>query len=198
MLDGIPTAPRGIPQIEVKFDIDVNGILNVSATDKATGKEQKITITASSGLSEEEVEKMKKEAELHADEDKKKKESIEIKNHADAVVFQTEKLIEESADKIKEEDKKELEEKLEALKKIKDSGDVENIKVKMDELNVIAQKIGAAMYQQPDQSGTETKEDDGEKGKEKKDDGPVEGEFEEGNSSENPKTEDEQTKQDKK
>ncbi len=195
MLDGLPPSPRGVPQVEVKFDIDANGILNVSAMDKATNKEQKITITASSGLSEEEVEKMKKEAELHADEDKKKKESIETKNHADAVIFQTEKLIEESADKMKEEDKKELEEKLEALKKVKDSDDVEDVKAKMEELNKIAQKIGAAMYQQPDQAaaGTETPKEGGEA----KEDGPVEGEFEEGDSSENTKAENEQKKQDK-
>ena len=206
MLDGLPPSPRGVPQVEVKFDIDANGILNVSATDKATNKEQKITITASSGLSEEEVEKMKKEAELHADEDKKKKETIETKNHADAVVFQTESLLKESADKMKEEDKKELEEKLEALKKVKDSDDVEDIKAKMEELNTIAQKIGAAMYstsaeapadgQQPGQgaSGAETSKEGEE---EKKEEGPVEGEFEEGDSSKNTEAEDEQAKQDK-
>ncbi len=148
MLDGLPPAPRGVPQVEVSFDLDANGILNVSAKDKASGKEQKITITASSSLSDEEVEKMKKEAELHADEDKKKKESIETKNMADSVIFQTEKLIKESGDKMKEDDKKELEEKMEALKKVKDSDDTENIKKKMDEMNEVAQKIGSAMYQQ--------------------------------------------------
>ncbi len=181
MLDGIPPAPRGVPQVEVTFDIDANGILNVKASDKATGKEQKITITASSGLSEEEVEKMKKEAELHADEDKKKKESIETKNHADAVVFQTEKLIEESADKMKEEDKKELEEKLEALKKVKDSDDIEDIKAKMEDLNTIAQKIGSAMYSEPNQAEAGDKtEETGEKTGEEKEDGPIDAEFEEG------------------
>lgn len=179
MLDGIPPAPRGVPQVEVKFDIDANGILNVSATDKATNKEQKITITASSGLSEEEIEKMKKEAEIHADEDKKKKEVIETKNHADAVIFQTEKLIQESSTKMKEEDKKELEEKLEELKKVKDSDKPEEIKEKMEALNQIAQKIGAAMYQQPDQSGNAQTENKDEKSEDKKEDGPVEGEFEE-------------------
>ena len=148
ILDGIPPAPRGVPQIEVSFDIDANGILNVSAKDKATGKEQKITITASSGLSKEEVEKMKKEAEAHADEDKKKKEQIEIKNQTEAVVFQTEKLIKESGDKMKPEDKKELEEKLEALKKVKDTDQYDEMKKKMEEMNTVAQKIGAAMYQE--------------------------------------------------
>ncbi|MBU1349932.1 molecular chaperone DnaK, partial [Patescibacteria group bacterium] len=112
ILDGIPSAPRGVPQVEVKFDIDANGILNVSAKDNATNKEQKITITASSGLSKEEVEKMQKDAEIHAEEDKKKKENIDTKNQADAVVFQTDKLLKESGDKMKPEDKKELEEKL--------------------------------------------------------------------------------------
>jgi molecular chaperone DnaK len=148
-LDGIPAAPRGIPQVEVKFDIDANGILNVSATDKATNKQQKITITASSGLSKDEIEKMKKEAELNAETDKKKKEEAEIKNQAEAVGFTMEKMIKESGDKMKPEDKKELEEKTSELKKAKESGNLEDMKKKMDELNTVAQRIGAAMYQQP-------------------------------------------------
>ncbi len=147
ILDGLPPAPRGVPQIEVSFDLDANGILNVSAKDKASGKEQKITITASSSLSKEEVEKMKKEAELHAEDDKKKKELIETRNMADSVIFQTEKLLKESGDKMKPEDKKELEEKVEELKKVKDTDDVETIKKKMEEMNTVAQRIGAAMYQ---------------------------------------------------
>jgi molecular chaperone DnaK len=181
-LDGIPAAPRGIPQIEVKFDLDANGILNVSATDKATNKQQKITITASSGLSKEEIEKMKKEAELHADEDKKKKEEAEIKNQADAVSFTMEKMIKESGDKMKPEDKKELEDKNEELKKAKESGNLDEMKKKMEEINTIAQKIGAAMYQQPgagapgaEQAGAQGAE----AGAEKKDDNVVEGEVEE-------------------
>jgi molecular chaperone DnaK len=185
ILDGIPSAPRGVPQIEVKFDLDANGILNVSATDKATGKQQKITITASSGLSSEEIEKMKKEAEMHAEEDKKKKEAVETKNQADAVVFTTEKMLKESGDKMKPEDKKELEEKVEALKKVKDSDSLEDIKKKMEELNTVAQKIGASMYQaQPDASaqtngqGTDTKTADNKEEK-KSDDELVEGEVEE-------------------
>ncbi|MEA3463883.1 MAG: molecular chaperone DnaK [Patescibacteria group bacterium] len=186
ILDGIPTAPRGVPQIEVKFDIDANGILNVGAKDKATQKEQKITITASSGLAKEEVEKMKKEAEMHADEDKKKKEQIEMKNQADAVVFQTEKLIKESGDKMKPEDKKELEEKLEALKKVKDSDQYDEMKKKMEEMNAVAQRIGAAMYQsQAGQAGEQKEKKDDKSSsnkntKEKDDKGPIEGEFEEG------------------
>ncbi len=181
ILDGIPPAPRGVPQIEVSFDIDANGILNVIAKDKATGKEQKITITASSGLSKEEVEKMKKEAEMHAEDDKKKKEQIEIKNQADAVVFQTEKLIKESGDKMKPEDKKELEEKLEALKKVKDTDQHDEIKKKMEEMNTVAQKIGAAMYQSASTEASADKQAGGEENKDDKNDkGPVEGEFEEG------------------
>ncbi|MDD3285197.1 MAG: molecular chaperone DnaK [Patescibacteria group bacterium] len=147
ILDGIPSAPRGIPQVEVKFDLDANGILNVSATDKATGKQQNITITASSGLSKEEIEKMKKEAEAHAEEDKKKKEQVEVKNQAEAVVFSTEKMIKESGDKMKAEDKTELEAKLESLKKTKEGDDFAAIQKAMEELNTVAQRIGASMYQ---------------------------------------------------
>lgn len=168
ILDGIPSAPRGVPQIEVKFDIDANGILNVSATDKATNKQQKITITASSGLSKEEVEKMKKEAELHAEEDKKKKEEVEMINQADSVIFSTEKMIKESGDKMKAEDKTELEAKIADLKKAKESSNIEEIKKVLEEVNTVAQKIGAAMYQSaannPEagtaEGGTEEKKDD--------------------------------------
>lgn len=198
ILDGIPTAPRGVPQVEVTFDIDANGILNVKAKDKATGKEQHITITASSGLSKEEIEKMKKEAETHAEEDKKKKENIEIKNQAEAVVFTTDKMIKESGDKMKPEDKKELEEKLEALRKVKDSDQYDEMKTKLEEMNQIAQKIGAAMYQQQsaqggpaqggqteqggaqgagEQTGGEQKKDEGSSSAEVSDDKPVEGEV---------------------
>jgi len=154
ILDGIPPAPRGVPQVEVTFDIDANGILNVKARDKATGKEQHITITASSGLSKEEVEKMRKEAELHAEEDKQKKEQIDIKNQADSVIFATEKLIKDAGDKIKPDDKKELEDKVEALKKVKENSDINATKKAMDELNQVAQKIGAAMYSQSQGQGT--------------------------------------------
>jgi len=182
-LDGIPSAPRGIPQIEVKFDLDANGILNVSATDKATNKQQKIAITASSGLSKEEIEKMKKEAELHAEEDKKKKDEAEIKNQADAVIFTMEKMLKESGDKMKPEEKKELEDKNAELKKAKESGNLDEMKKKMEEINTIAQKIGAAMYQQPGAGapGAEAGQAGPEAGtnpNEKKDD-VVEGEVEE-------------------
>jgi molecular chaperone DnaK len=177
ILDGIPSAPRGVPQVEVKFDIDANGILNVSATDKATSKQQKITITASSGLSADEIEKMKKEAEMHAEEDKQKKESVEMKNQAEAVVFSTEKMLKESGDKMKPEDKSSLEAKLEELKKIKDSGGSEEIKKKLDELSEIAQKIGAAMYQAQTPPQGEAQADASEPKKEGED--VVEGEVEE-------------------
>ncbi len=145
-LSGIAPAPRGIPQIEVTFDIDANGILNVKATDKATGKEQAITIQSSSGLSKDEIAKMQKDAELHAEEDKKKKEEAEVRNTADNMVFQTEKFIKDSGDKIKAEDKTAMTEKVEALKKIKDGADLEAIKSASKELEDLVQKIGAAMY----------------------------------------------------
>ncbi len=149
ILDGIPPAPRGVPQIEVTFDIDANGILNVSAVDKATGKKQAITITASTGLSKEEIEKMKKEAELHAQEDAKKKDEVEIKNSAESLIYMSEKAIKDAGEKIKPEDKKAIEEKIEALKKTKDGTDIEAIKKMSQDLSSEIQKIGAAMYQQP-------------------------------------------------
>ncbi|MFA5133969.1 MAG: molecular chaperone DnaK [Patescibacteria group bacterium] len=160
MLDGIPPAPRGIPQVSVKFDIDANGILNVSATDKATGKEQKITITASSGLSKDEIDKMKRDAELHAEEDKKKKEAIELKNTADTVVYSTEKLIKENGDKMSDADKKELQEKVDALKKVKDAGDAAAIKKAMDELSAVAQRVGTAMYQKKEEPKKDSSDGD--------------------------------------
>jgi molecular chaperone DnaK len=179
ILDGIPPAPRGIPQIEVSFDIDANGILNVKATDKASGKAQHITITASSGLSKEEIEKMKKEAELHADEDNKKKEQAEMKNQVDAVVFQTDKLLKESGDKMKSEDKTELETKLKALTDIKDSDRYDDMKKAMEELNTVAQRIGAAMYQAAQTPPPDSQQPQAETNTEETKEAPVEGEFEE-------------------
>ncbi|MCK4592697.1 molecular chaperone DnaK [Candidatus Parcubacteria bacterium] len=173
ILDGLPPAPRGLPQVEVTFDIDANGILNVKAKDKATNKEQSIRIEASSGLSKEEIDKMQKDAEAHADEDKKKREKIEIKNNADTLVYTTEKLLRDAGDKIKAEDKKTIEEKVEALKKVKESDDTEAIKKASEELSLEAQKIGAAMYQQ--QAGQAP---DGGEQKKEEDKGPVEGEYE--------------------
>ncbi|MFA6422981.1 MAG: molecular chaperone DnaK [Patescibacteria group bacterium] len=148
MLDGIPPSPRGIPQVEVTFDIDANGILNVSAKDKATGKEQKITITATSGLSDEEIDKMKKDAELHAEEDKKKKEVIEVKNLAENLIYTSEKAIKEAGDKITEDEKKETEDKIKALKDTLLKDDIEDIKKSTEELSQSIQKIGQKMYQE--------------------------------------------------
>lgn len=155
ILDGIPPSPRGIPQVEVTFDIDANGILNVSAKDKATGKEQKITITASSGLSKEEIEKMKKDAEAHTEEDKKKKDLIESKNMADSLIYTAEKTLKEAGEKAKEEDKKEVQEKIEELKKVKDGEDIETIKKAFDALSASLQKVGAAMYSQEQAPGAQ-------------------------------------------
>ncbi|PIP28482.1 MAG: molecular chaperone DnaK [Candidatus Moranbacteria bacterium CG23_combo_of_CG06-09_8_20_14_all_35_22] len=146
ILDGIPPSPRGIPQVEVTFDIDANGILSVKAKDKATNKEQSIRIEGSSGLSKEEVEKMKKDAEVHAEEDKKKKEIVETKNIADTLIFTTEKAIREAGDKITADEKKPVEEKIEALKKVKDGDDIEAIKKSSEELSQEAQEIGEKLY----------------------------------------------------
>ncbi|MCX6762829.1 MAG: molecular chaperone DnaK [Candidatus Moranbacteria bacterium] len=146
MLDGIPPSPRGVPQIEVSFDIDANGILSVKAKDKATGKEQSIRIEASAGLSKEEVEKMAKDAEAHAEEDKKKKEAVEARNLADTLVYTTEKALRESGEKIAEDKKKPVQEKIEALKKVKDGEDIEAIKKATEELSQEAQKIGQELY----------------------------------------------------
>lgn len=148
ILDGIPPAPRGVPQVEVTFDIDANGILNVSAKDKGTGKEQKITITASSGLSDEEIEKMKQDAEAHAEEDKKKKELAENRNMAETLIVTAEKAVKDGGDKVPEDAKKEISEKIDAVKAVKDGDDVEAIKKATEELSTAAQKIGQAVYGQ--------------------------------------------------
>ena len=152
ILDGVPPAPRGVPQIEVSFDIDANGILNVKAKDKATNKEQSITIQGSTGLSEEEVEKMKKDAETHAGEDKKKKEKVEIKNTADTLVFSTEKTMKEAGDKVDKKVKDSIEKKVEALKKVKDGDDFEAIKKASEDLSQEVQKVGQQMYQAAQQA----------------------------------------------
>ncbi len=154
ILDGIPPAPRGVPQVEVTFDIDANGILSVKAVDKATDKEQSIRIEASSGLSKEDIEKMKKEAEQYAAEDKKKREGIEVKNSAEQVVYLAEKSLKEAGDKVGEDVKKEVREKVDALKAVKDGEDIEAIKSAMAGLNTTLQKIGEAMYKQNPQQST--------------------------------------------
>ena len=147
-LIGIPPAPRGMPQIEVTFDIDANGIVNVSAKDKATGKEQNIRIQASGGLNDADIEKMVKEAEQHAEEDKKLKEGIESKNHADALIHATEKTLKENADKIGSSDKEAIEKAVQELKDVLESNDAARIKEKTDALTQASLKLGEAMYKQ--------------------------------------------------
>jgi molecular chaperone DnaK len=145
-LIGIPPAPRGIPQIEVTFDIDANGILNVTAKDKATNNEQKITITSSSGLSKEEVEKMAKDAEAHAAEDSRRKDEIDARNRADSMVYQIEKMLKDHRDKIGDEDAKQVEEALEATRKAMAGGSVEEINKATDTLTQASHKLAEAMY----------------------------------------------------
>jgi len=177
ILDGIPPAPRGVPQIEVTFDIDADGILKVSAQDKATGRSQHITITASSGLSKDEVEKMTKDAEAHSAEDKRRKEEVETRNAADAAAFTAEKALRDGGDKVPAEVKKTVEEKVAAVKKALEGQDMEAIKRATDELYQVIQQIGSAMYGQPGAGptgGPEEKPSDGKGGEDV-----VEGEFKE-------------------
>jgi len=148
VLDGIPAAPRGIPQIEVTFDIDANGIINVTALDKATNRSQHITITASSGLSEAEIQKMKQEAEAHAEEDMKRKELVENRNNADNSIYTAEKLIKENGDKIPAEIKKEVEDGISEVKAVINTEDSAAMKTATEKLQQTIQKVGASMYQQ--------------------------------------------------
>ena len=147
-LIGIPPAPRGIPQIEVTFDIDANGILNVSAKDIGTGKEQKITITSSSGLSKEEVERMTKEGDLHAEEDKRRKDEVEVKNKADSMVYSVEKLLKENREKISDADVKAIEAALEEAKNTIQGGDSSKISAAVEKLTSASHKLAEAMYKQ--------------------------------------------------
>ena len=171
VLDGIPPAPRGIPQIEVTFDVDANGILSVTAKDKASGKTQSIRIEGSTGLSKEEVERMKKEAEVHATEDQQKKDLIESKNIADNLIYSTEKTLKEAGEKVQADVKKGIEEKVDALKKIKDGDKIEEIKQKTEELSLAIQKVGAELYKAAQEKKPEDKSED------KK--GPEEGQYKE-------------------
>jgi molecular chaperone DnaK len=177
ILDGIPPAPRGVPQIEVTFDIDANGILNVTAKDKATNRSQNITIKDTSALSKEDIERMKREAEAHAADDRKKKELIEIRNQADALIYSAEKSLKDLGDKVPADIKKTVEEKISAIKKIKDSDDQAAIKSAMDDLSSEIQKIGAQMYQQTQENKKEVTDEPEVEGGDKK--GPIEGEVEE-------------------
>jgi molecular chaperone DnaK len=181
ILDGILPAPRGVPQVEVAFDLDANGILNVSARDKATGKEQKITITAGGGLSKDEVEKLRQEAELHAEEDRKRRDEIEVRNQADSLAYTAEKTVRENADKIDADLKLEVEGKIAAVRSQLQSGDADSIRSAVDELSEAMQRIGQAVYgaqqaqeQPPGANGA------GEPGAEgAAEEGTVEGEFRE-------------------
>jgi molecular chaperone DnaK len=181
-LVGIPPAPRGIPQIEVTFDIDANGIVNVSAKDMATGKEQRITITASSGLNKEDINKMVKDAESHAEEDKKRREEIEVRNQADSLVYTTEKTLNENRGKLSESDVRAVEDALKDLKSAMESGDVSRMKEKMEALTRASHHMAEIMYQQaqqqhPPSSGPEPGPQQGKS----KEDEVVDAEFEDTN-----------------
>jgi molecular chaperone DnaK len=164
ILDGIPPAPRGVPQVEVTFDVDANGILKVSAKDKATGRTQHITITASSGLSDTEVEKMRKDAEAHADEDRKRKELIEARNNADNMAYAAEKAIREFGDKVPVEVRSDIETKVAETKSAAMGEDIEKIKAATDVLGLAIQKIGASVYEQGSPAGTSQASGSGEAG----------------------------------
>jgi molecular chaperone DnaK len=153
-LVGIPPAPRGVPQIEVTFDIDANGIVNVSAKDLGTGKEQKITITASSGLSKEEVERMMKDAESHAEEDKKRREEIETRNRADQAVYAAEKMLQDMGDKLPSSDKAAVESAVEALKSAISGGDTAAMTSAMEQLTQAQHKAAEALYKNTGGAGT--------------------------------------------
>lgn len=179
-LDGIAPAPRGVPQIQVEFDIDANGILNVSAKDLGTGKEQKITITANSGLSEQEIDKMVNEAKAHAEDDKKAKEKIETKNHADSMVYQTEKQLKEFEGKISDDVRKPVEEGIAKLKEKIKNDDTEGMKTTMTELEQHLMKMGEQVYAQQAQQGGDTAPEGGEtdsKSNKSNDDGVVDAEV---------------------
>ena len=178
MLDGILPAPRGLPQIEVSFDIDANGILNVSARDKGTGKEQKITITASSGLSKDEVEQMVRDAESHAADDAKRREEVEVKNTADTLVYTAEKTLREQQDKVSADLRQQAEDKIGKVKAALQGGNVDDIKREMQELSDTLQQVGASVYQEQQQPPPGQEPPQGEEPP-KSDEGTVEGEFRE-------------------
>lgn len=175
MLDGIPPAPRGMPQIEVTFDIDANGILKVTAQDKATGRSQHITITASSGLSDAEVERMRKDAEAHAEEDRKRKELIEARNHADNTAYAAEKVLRDLGEKVPAEVRTEVEAKVAEARRVAEGEDAAAIKAATDVLAQAIQKIGASVYEQNQAPGG------GEAGSSSSEEGPevVDGEVKE-------------------
>lgn len=175
VLDGIAPAPRGVPQIEVTFNLDANGILNVTAKDKGTGKEQSITIQNSGNMSKDDIEKAQKEAEVHADEDKKKREAVDAKNQLENAIYQAKKMPDEFKDKISDDDKKVIEEAVKEAEKHKNSDDKDELEAAGKALNDAIMPIGAKMYQQSQESGDKSQEDG--KESEKKSDEPVEGEV---------------------
>ncbi len=178
-LVGIAPAPRGVPQIEVTFDIDANGIVNVSAKDKGTGKEQKIQIQASGGLSDEEIEKMVKDAEANKEADKKKRESVDVRNQADTLIHSTEKNLKEHGSKISDAEKKAIEDGSNALKESLKGEDIENIKKKTESLVQASMKLGEAIYKSQQSTKPKSNKDDSKDEKEKKDDNVVDADFEE-------------------
>ena len=168
-----------MPQIEVTFDIDANGIVNVSAKDKGTGKEQKIQIQASGGLSEEEIEKMVKDAEANKDADKKKREAVDVRNQADTLIHSTEKNLKEHGSKISDAEKKAIEDSSSALKDALKSENIEDIKKKTEALVQASMKLGEAIYKSQQNTKPDSKKDDGDDNKGKKDDNVVDADFEE-------------------
>ena len=181
ILDGVLPAPKGAPQVEVTFDIDANGILSVSAKDKGTGKEQKIVIQASSGLTNEQVEQMVQDSQAHAEEDQRKRAEVETRNQADNTVYTTEKLLQEHADKVPEDLKKEVEDKLSPLRTAIEANDVASMQSAMTDLNTSLQKLGQAVYSQANGASAEGPEAAGEEVPEDQGEGTVEGEFKEVN-----------------
>src|SRR3712207_2055604 len=178
ILDGILPAPRGVPQVEVTFDLDANGILNVRAQDKATGKEQKITITASSGLSKDEVEKLQREAEMHAAEDQKRREEIELRNQADTLAYSAERTLREHADKVPSDLKSEVEGNIAAVRTALQGTDADALRSSVDTLNASMQRIGQAVYAGAG-AGSADGQANGQAGPQgqPQDEGTVEGEF---------------------
>ena len=176
VLSDIPAAPRGVPQIEVKFDIDANGIVNVTAKDLGTNKEQKITITSNTNLSDEEIDKMVKEAEANREQDNKRKEEAEVKNEAEQMIFQTEKSMKDLGEKLDSKDKEEAESKVKTLKEALDKNDIEAIKKEKDALQETLYKLAAKVYENTNASNNTTTE---EKTEDKKDDSVKDAEFEE-------------------
>ncbi|EKF86772.1 molecular chaperone DnaK [Methanobacterium formicicum] len=182
-LVGIPPAPRGMPQIEVTFDIDANGILNVSAKDMGTGKEQAITITAPNKLSEDEIDQKIKEAEQHADEDKKRQEEVEIRNNADSMIYTAEKTLDELGDKVQADQKTKIEGLVKELREVVGGDDLEAIKAKTEELTKVVQEVGAAIYQQAQQEQAQQQQQQGQdaqdqQGKDPKDDDTIDADYE--------------------